>query len=89
MSCMWLGHTCVPTTPLFSHSTKYPGIYNTHNQRRAPEKVEGNSLQKRPEGQICAEHHSNSAICGDTQRNCDTRSTTDTLQPAVCKTVED
>ena len=89
MSCLWLEHTCVPTTPLFSHSAKYPWIYSTHNEWRAPEKVEGISLQKRPGGQICADRHTNSAICYNTQWNGDTRSTTDTLQQAVCKAVED
>ena len=89
MSCMWLGHTCVPTTPLFSHSMKYLGNYSTCNEWRAPEKVESNSLQERPGGQICADRHTNSAICFKTQRNCDTCITTDTLQQAVCKTVED
>ena len=89
MSCMWLGHTCVPTTPLFSHSAKYPWIYSTHNEWRALEKVEGISLQKRPGGPICVDRHINFAICCNTERNCDTRSTTDILQQAVCKTVED
>ena len=52
MSCLWLGHTCVPTTPLFSHSAKYPWIYSTHNEWRAPEKVEGISLIVGPGGLI-------------------------------------
>ena len=52
LSCMWLVHTCVATTPLFSHSTKYPGNYSTHNEWRAPEKVESNLPQEKPGGQI-------------------------------------
>ena len=66
MSCMWLGHTCVPTTPLFSHSAKYLGNYSTHNEWRAPEKAERNSPQEKPGGQIQADRHTNSAISNNT-----------------------
>ena len=89
MSRMWLGQTCVPTTPLFSHSAKYPGNYSTHNEWRAPDKVESNSSQKRPGGRLQADRHTDSAVSSNTQQICDTRSTTDTTQRAVCKTVED
>ena len=89
LSCIWLVHTCVPTTPLFSYSAKYSVIFSTHNQRRVPEKVESNSLQKRPGVQILANRHTNSVISSNAQRICDTRSTTDTTQQDVCKMVED
>ena len=89
LSCMWLGHTCVPTTPLFSYSVKYSVICSIHNQRRAPEKVESDLLQKRPGGQIQADRHTNSAIFSNTQRIFDTRSTMSTKQRAICRTMED
>ena len=36
-----------------------------------------------------ADRHTNSMICSNAQRICDTRSTTDTTQQAICKTVKD
>ena len=52
LSYIWLVHTCVPTTHLFSYSAKYPVNYNTHDEWRAPEKVESNLPQEKPGGQI-------------------------------------
>jgi len=89
MSCMWLVHTCVLTTPLFSHFTNYPGNNSTQNPWRAPEKVESSLPQEKPGGQIQAGQHANSATSSNTQWICNTCSTTDTTQWAICKTVDD
>ena len=64
---MWLVHTCVPTTPLFSHFTKYPGNNSTQNKWRAPEQAEHSSPQEKLPGQIQADQHTNSAISSNTQ----------------------
>ena len=66
MSCLWLGHTCVPTTPLFSHFTKYLGNNSTQNKWRAPEKAECSSPQEKSAGQIQADRHTNFAISSNT-----------------------
>ena len=89
MSCMWLMHTCVPTTPLFSHFAKYSRNNSTQNKWRAPEKAERISPQEMPGGKIQADRHTNSAISSNTQWICGTHVATDTTQRDTCKTVED
>ena len=89
MSCMWLVHTCVPTTPLFSHFAKYSRNNSTQNKWRAPEKSERIPPQEMPGGQIQADQDTNSAISSNTQWICDTHITTDTTQWDTCKSVED
>ena len=89
MSCMWLMHTCVPTTPLFSHFAKYSRNNSTQNKWREPEKAERILPQEMPRGKIQADRHTNSAISSNTQWICGTHVATDTTQRDTCKTVED
>ena len=89
MSCMWLMHTCVPTTPLFSHFAKYSRNNSTQNKWRAPEKAERISPQEMPGGKIQADRHTNSAISSNTQWICDTHIATDITQWEARKSVED
>ena len=86
--CGWDTLVCQPHP--CSHilrSTHESTAYTMNGEHQ--KKVESISLQEWPGGPICADRHINSAICYNTQRDCDTRSTTDTLQQAVCKAVED
>ena len=81
-------HLCANHTLVLTFCEVPMNLQHTQ-QMESTRKVEGISLQKRPGGQICADRHTNSTICYNTQRNCATRSTPDTLQLAVCKTVQD
>ena len=89
MSCLWFVHTCVLTTPLFSHLMKYPENNSTQNEGRAPEKAERSSPQEMPGGLIRVGRHTNFTISSNTQWICDTHIAMDSTQRETCKSVEE